>query len=204
MRPGTYDDPHAPLARTRPAWTTRPGGRAPRGRGPRSSLVLGVLVLAAVVSTRWVRLNLSPSVPVGVYRLARLAPPLARGTLVVLPVPVAVRPWRQGWAPLLKPVAAVAGDEVCVREGALVVRGASYGPVYVEADGKPLPHLEGCQVVPEGTVFLASAAPRSLDGRYWSMTPIADLTARALPLWTWRRRGARPHSKASNNLSDGG
>jgi len=39
-----------------------------------------VLVLAAVVSTRWVRLNLSPSVPVGLYQLERLAPPLARGT----------------------------------------------------------------------------------------------------------------------------
>ena len=42
---------------------------ARRVRGRRSSLVLGVLVLTAVVSTRWVRLNLSPSVPVGLYGL---------------------------------------------------------------------------------------------------------------------------------------
>ena len=175
------DAPHVHSARQRPAWTTRL-----RGQRPRSSLVFGVLVLAAVVSTRWVRLNLSPSVPVGVYRLARLAPPLARGTLVVLPVPVAVRPWRQGWAPLLKPVAAVAGDEVCVQEGALWVAGASYGPVYTEAHGQRLPHLEGCQVVPEGAVLLASAVPKSLDGRYFGLTRIAEVTARAVPLWTWR------------------
>ena len=182
----TRSDLQAQAAATRAARPTSGAGPPPGGRPRRSTLVLGVLVLAAVVSTRWVRLNLSPSVPVGVYRLARLAPPLARGTLVVLPVPVAVRPWRQGWAPLLKPVAAVAGDEVCVQEGALWVAGTSYGPVYAEADGKPLPHLEGCQVVPEGAVLLASAVPKSLDGRYFGLTRIAEVTARAVLLWTWR------------------
>jgi len=149
--------------------------------------VLGVLVLAAVVSTRWVRLNLSPSVPVGVYRLERLAPPLARGTLVLLPVPVAVHPWHSRWTPLLKPIAAVAGEEVCVQQGALWVGEQWYGPVYGAAHSKPLPQLEGCQVVPEGAVFLASPAPRSLDGRYWGMTRVSDLTAQAVPLWTWER-----------------
>jgi len=88
------DDTHAHVVRKRPAWTTRPGGRPPR-----RSLVFGVLVLAAVVSTRWVRLNLSPSVPRGVYRLAAVSPPLARGTLVVLPVPRAVRRWHSRWQP---------------------------------------------------------------------------------------------------------
>jgi conjugative transfer signal peptidase TraF len=187
MKSGVSDDRHTDVARQRPAWTMRPGGRAPRGRCPRSTLVLGVLVLAAVVSTRWVRLNLSPSVPVGVYRLARLAPPLARGTLVVLPVPVAVRPWHRAWAPLLKPVAAVAGDEVCVQERTLWVAGASYGPVYATAQGQVLPQLAGCQTVPEAHVLLASDAPRSLDGRYFGLTRIADLTAQAVPVWTWRK-----------------
>ena len=110
---------------------------------------------------------------------------IPRGTLVLLPVPVAVRPWHRAWAPLLKPVAAVAGDEVCVQERTLWVAGTSYGPVYEEADGKSLPHLEGCQTVPEAQVLLASAAPRSLDGRYFGLTRIADLTARAVPVWTW-------------------
>jgi conjugative transfer signal peptidase TraF len=148
--------------------------------------VLGVLVLTAVVSTRWVRLNLSSSVPLGFYRLERLAPPLQRGTLVVLPVPVAVRPWLAWWRPLLKPVAALAGDEVCNVEGTLVIHGVSYGPIYPEAEGRPLPHLDGCQVVPDGTVFLASHAPRSLDSRYFSFVAISTLTAHAVPLWTWR------------------
>jgi conjugative transfer signal peptidase TraF len=185
MTPGV-DDPHAPIARTRPAWTTRPGGRAPR---PHSSLVLGVLVLAAVVSTRWVRVNVSPSAPLGLYRLAAVAPPLAYGTLVVLPVPPAVQRWHSAWLPLLKPIAAMPGDLVCTSAAGLWIEGQAYGPMYLEAGGAPLPRLQGCVRVPAGAVFLASPAPRSLDGRYFGMTPVADLTARALPLLTW---GADP------------
>jgi conjugative transfer signal peptidase TraF len=146
--------------------------------------VLGVLVLAAVVSTRWVRLNLSPSVPYGLYLLRPVPAPLARGTLVLLPVPVAVRAWQ--WRPLLKPVAAIAGDEVCIHDSGLWIAGQWYGEVYSEAHGKGLPHQGGCQVVPEGAVFLASTQPKSLDGRYFGMTPTATLMARAVPLLIWR------------------
>ena len=151
------DAPHVPSARQRPAWTTRP-----EGRRSRSSLVLGVLVLAAVVSTRWVRLNCSPSVPRGVYRLAAVSPPLTRGTLVVLPVPPAVQRWHSRWQPLLKPIAALAGDLVCAQADGLWIAGQAYGPVYPEAGGAPLPRLQGCVRVPAGAVFLASPAPRSL------------------------------------------
>lgn len=82
MKPGTYDDTHAPIARKRVAGPTRPGGRAPRSQ---SSLVLGVLVLAAVVSTRWVRVNVSPSAPLGLYRLAGVT---AVATLTAQAVPM--------------------------------------------------------------------------------------------------------------------
>ena len=44
------DNPHAHIASKRLAWTTRPGGHGPRAQCTRGSLVLGVLVLAAVVS----------------------------------------------------------------------------------------------------------------------------------------------------------
>ena len=44
----------------------------------------------------------------------------------------------------------------------------------------------GCLTVQPGEVFLASQTPRSLDGRYFGMTRIRDLTAQAVPLWIWR------------------
>jgi type IV secretory pathway protease TraF len=106
--------------------------------------------------------------------------------LVVLPVPATVQAWHSRWVPLLKPVAAMAGAAVCVREEGLWVEGLWYGPVLHEAAGQPLPHLQGCLTVPDGAVFLASQVPHSLDGRYFGMTPVVDITARAIPLLTWR------------------
>jgi len=121
-----------------------------------------------------------------VYRLAAVSTLLARGTLVVLPVPAGVRPWQPAWVPLLKPVAAVAGDMVCVWDEGLWVEGQWYGSVLHEAWGTPLPRVRGCMRVQAGDVFLASQAPRSLDGRYFGMTPVSTIAARAIPLLTWR------------------
>ena len=180
MTPGV-DAPHAHRARKRPAWTTRPGGRRPW-----SSLVLGVLVLAAVVGTRWVRLNLSPSVPLGLYRLTAVPEVLTRGMLVLLPVPASVQPWLSPWRPLLKPIAGLPDDRACNVADALVIEGVSYGPIYRDAHGRALPSWQGCLTVQPGEVFLASQTPRSLDGRYFGMTRIRDLTAQAVPLWIWR------------------
>jgi conjugative transfer signal peptidase TraF len=160
---------------------------ARRVRGRRSSLVLGVLVLTAVVSTRWVRLNLSPSLPVGLYRLTAVPAEVTRGTLVVLPVPTRVLHVWSSWIPLLKPVAGVPGDVVCAQEGRVAVNGSDYGPIYLESHDRPLPYLEtGCRPVPAGMVFLASQAPKSLDGRYFGMIPVERLTATATPLLLWR------------------
>src|SRR5215471_5291976 len=166
-------------------------GSGPRGRrgprGPRSSLVLGVLVLAAVVSTRWVRLNMSQSAPGGFYWLAPVEVPLMRETLVVLPVPPSVQPWLSRWTKLLKPVAGVPGDSVCIAEHHLFINGWWHGQILEEAHGKPLPQLpDGCQTVPEGHVFLATPFSRSIDSRYFGMVPVTALTAAAKPLLTWR------------------
>lgn len=198
MQPGASDDIDTHVARARPAGTTRPGWRARRTAPPgwdtpahgarrrRSSVVLGGLVLAAVLSTRWVRVNLSPSVPRGVYRLAAVREPLTRGTLVVVPVPPSVQGFWSSWVPLLKPIAGLPGDQACVLEETLWIQNVSYGPVLTASHGHPVPHVEGCLVVQAGEVFLASSKPRSLDSRYYGPIPVAALTAQATPLLTWR------------------
>lgn len=155
----------------------------PRLAWDRWTLVLAGLLLGAVGGTHWVRLNVSPSVPRGFYWVTAVPMEVTSGMLVVLPVPVALRQWQT--MPLLKPVAAVAGEMICWDAGRLWVHGEDYGPDVpgVTAVWHPDP---GCVPVPRATVFLASPVPRSLDGRYMGVTRIADLTARALPLWTWR------------------
>ncbi len=151
--------PGAAAARPTPGAWAWPAGTPPGWR----RLVLGGLVLAAVLSTRWVRLNGSPSVPLGLYRLAAVREPLTRGTLVVLP-----------------------GDVVCLWDEGVWIEGQWYGPIYEEAAHKPLPKLRGCLLVKPGDVFLASPKPRSLDARYFGPTPITGLTAKAMPVLPWR------------------
>jgi type IV secretory pathway protease TraF len=97
-----------------------------------------------------------------------------------------VRPWHSAWLPRLKPIAALPGDLVCTSDEGMWIEGQAYGPLYPEAGGVPLPRLRGCVRVPAGSVFLASPAPRSLDGRYFGVTPVSTITAQAIPLLTWR------------------
>jgi type IV secretory pathway protease TraF len=170
MQPGMSGDTHA---------------HAARARRLRRSLMLGVLALTAVASTRWLRVTISPSVPLGLDRLAPMPTSLPRGTLVLLPVPPAIRPWPSAWLPLLTPVAAVAGATVCVDDEGLWVAGVSYGRGCREAQGHARPRMQGCHEIQDGAVLLARPAPRSLDGRSFGPTPVVALTVQALPLITW-------------------
>ncbi len=152
----------------------------------RSTAVLAGLILAAVVSTRWLRVNVSASVPLGLYGLRPVPAQLARGDLVLLDVPASMWPWHSRFLPLLKPISGVPGDQVCNRDGVLWIDAVSYGPVLQTAHGRPLPQLQGCLVVQAGEVFLASPIAHSLDSRYFSPVPLAAIRAVAVPLVTWR------------------
>ena len=166
-----------------PMTTTQP--RTRRWYTWRDLLALSIL-LALIGSTHWLTFNISPSVPVGLYRFVPIEGLVHRGDLLHLP---AVR-FGHSWfyrrlIPLLKPVAAVPGEEVCVQPEGLWVQGKPYGVVYTEHRGGPIPVFWGCHVVGVGEVFVASHEDRSLDGRYFGMTRVED-ARRVVPLWTWR------------------
>ena len=152
----------------------------------RSTRFLAGFVLVVVCTLPWWRLNLTASAPRGLWLRWSVPPVVERGMWVTLPAPASIQPWYPSWAPLLKPVAAVAGEQVCVREETLWIRQQAYGRVYQhDATGQPLPHLTGCVTVGRGEVFLASRAPQSLDSRYFRAVPVSALTAQATPLVTW-------------------
>ena len=138
-------------------------------------LVLVPLSLLAA-GTSYVRLNISPSLPYGLYRMRSVASPLTRGMLVIVHVPG----WSARTVPFLKPVAAVAGEWVCRVGPTLVIHGEDYGPVHARWRGQSLPWSVGsetCVMVPPGHVFLASRAPQSLDSRYFGPVAITQLSA---------------------------
>jgi type IV secretory pathway protease TraF len=160
--------------------------RVPRRRFPtlRDYSFAGI-VLALAVSTHWGTINISPSVPMGLYGFVRTDVPLQHGDIVQIPAVPFGHPWPYTWLPLLKPIAGLPGDEVCVHHEGLWVQGEFYGAVYQEHKGKPLPVFWGCHEVEDGEVFVASHEDKSLDGRYFGMTHAEDVL-RVVPVWTWR------------------
>lgn len=137
--------------------------------------------------------NVTASVPIGLYRVLPDETP-GRGELVaVRPLPtlaryMASRRYVEAGALLVKPVAAVAGQQVC-RTGATVTIDDETVAIARTADrmGRPLPVWAGCRPLSAGTVFLlAPAVPASFDGRYFGPVATSAVVGRALPLWTWQ------------------
>lgn len=162
---------------------------------------MAAVVGSLLLSLCWFRFNVEPSVPRGVYRLHAIRAPLTRGMLVVLPVPESVQRWHARWVPLLKPIAAVAGEVVCVDDDGLHIGMEAYGRVYTEAGGEHLPHMTGCLTVGDGEVFVASKTYRSLDSRYFGPVKIADLAAWATPVLVWRSPWIRNASEGDKHGS---
>jgi conjugative transfer signal peptidase TraF len=135
--------------------------------------------------------NASASAPIGLYRIQPDAdPPL--GTLVAIAPPphlgrwMAVRGYLGENVPLLKHVAAKAGQRVC-RIGSVVNVDGRPAAVALMHDraGRPLPVWGGCRTLGAGELLLLNPAhPDSLDGRYFGPLPASTVLGRAVPILT--------------------
>ena len=162
---------------------------------------LGVLALAAavvgVVHAAGLRLNLTPSVPRGVYLLRPGVP--SRGDLVAacLPIEAAALGRQRGYlgtgacagasAPVLKFVAAAAGD--IVEMGTDVrVNGAYLQPAPPLEDrvGRRLyPYATGRHQLSRDQLWLFSPTTQSWDSRFFGPVPVDNVLGVVRPLCTW-------------------
>ena len=92
--------------------------------------------------------------------------------------------------PLLKRVAAVAGQTVCERDGEVSIDGRAVARALpVDGRGRTLAAWSGCGRLPTGEIFvLIPSVPTSLHGRYFGPTPIRAVIGRVTPLWLPGRR----------------
>lgn len=136
--------------------------------------------------------NGTASVPIGLYALH---PPTAVkvGDLVVDEPPdqlatyMATRQYLPLKRPLLKYVGAISGQTVC-RDGSVISIDGLAVATALGSDhaNRPLPSWQGCYRLKLGQVFLLNpTVAASFDGRYFGVLPLASITARAAPLWTW-------------------
>jgi conjugative transfer signal peptidase TraF len=127
--------------------------------------------------------------PRGLY-LVVPARRFAVGDIVLLDPPAAVAPmmlerrWIGAGMKLMKPVAALAGDEVCLRDGGVFVNGRQRGPVQrSDRAGRPLPRLALCRRLVGDEAFLLSVfTASSFDSRYFGPVSTSQLQGRAIPL----------------------
>lgn len=162
----------------------------------------GALLLRGGFALAGVRLlrNVSPSLPLGLYLTRPLGPVTPGQTVCVRAADAAAPPalraaalggrdggsWRR--EPLIKLVAAVAGDRVTYEGDQVCVNGrplAHSTMRSIDREGIRLPHPTYPLVIAPGEVWLASRHPDGFDSRYFGAASIRALDCQATPLWLW-------------------
>jgi len=157
--------------------------------------------LAAIAYFGGFRLNLTPSEPLGLWRIVALQRPVETGDLVfICPPPIAsfeearrrgyVRRGLcpDGFAPLIKTVAALPGQHIEIGAN-VTVDGRPLALSIVRAsdgEGRPItPSKTG--IVPLRNLFLHSSFASSYDSRYFGPVPDTGLLGLALPVLTFHQ-----------------
>ena len=162
-------------------------------------MAVAILVSVMVAYSAGIRFTLTPSMPIGFYRL--VDEPLAKGTIVTFCPPA----WAADFAlkrgylhrgscdggteSLGKYILAVPGDTLVARPEGLTLNGeAILGSAIYYRDrlGRELMHIPfGQHIVGSDSLFLFSGLhPRSFDSRYFGPVPRSSIISAARPLWT--------------------
>ncbi|HEX4096961.1 MAG TPA: S26 family signal peptidase [Caulobacteraceae bacterium] len=118
-------------------------------------------------------INTTPSEPIGLYHITGETP--AVGRIIAFKVPSTAFPYADRHlpylrrVPLLKAIAAAAGDRVCTTTGRLVIDGRDRAAIArVDGEGRALPRWIACRTLAPGEVFVfSSRVPNSFDSRYF-------------------------------------
>lgn len=166
---------------------------------PTTIVVASLAILAmltGVVFVAGLRVNLTPSYPLGLWRIEPFARDVAAGDRIFIcppsnPAFIAARERGYlgrglcpGWfSPLIKTVVAVSGQHVVI-DGDIAVDGihlahSSVRPV--DGEGRALTPSPG-GIVPSGQLFVLSEFAGSYDSRYFGPIPAAGVLGLARPL----------------------
>jgi conjugative transfer signal peptidase TraF len=137
--------------------------------------------------------NASPSATIGLYAVGT-ARGARTGDIVVAwaPAPARRMAAERGYlplnVPLVKPVAAVAGDRVCAKGSRILVNNRAIAVRRArDPSGRAMPSWSGCARLKRGELFLVSSGhPLAFDGRYFGVTSAAQVIGTARLLWRSR------------------
>ncbi|MCZ7448177.1 conjugative transfer signal peptidase TraF [Rhizobium rhizogenes] len=162
-----------------------------------AAFIVGGSVAAAIIGGY--RINLTPSEPLGLWRIVALDRPASAGDLVFIcppQTPVMQEGRERGYlrsgtcpsavAPLIKTVIAIAGQQVEIGTGVTVDGRPVPFSARTARDGKgrPMKSWSG-GIVPEKSVFLHSPFRGSYDSRYFGPLPASGILGLAQPVLTY-------------------
>lgn len=164
-----------------------------------SSVGLFTLGLIVLLGGQGFRFNLTPSEPLGLWRIVEPDRPVLVGDLIFI-CPPATGEMREARArgylrvglcagrvaPLIKTVVATSGHVIEIHDDVRIDgRPLSHSRV-ARADGqrREMVHYDG-GVVPPGAVFLHSEFPGSFDSRYFGPLPMDGILGLAQEVWTY-------------------
>lgn len=166
----------------------------------RFTVYVGVMMSVFMVCGLGVRLNATPSIPVGVYRLTN--EPIVKGAYVLFcPRPAAVFDMAKargylgsgycpgGYGHLMKKILAVQDDVVSIGTDGVQVNGQLLPlsePIKLDEAGRPLPNYYASWVLTSYEVLVMSDSNRgSFDGRYFGLIQRSQIEGVIRPVFTW-------------------
>jgi conjugative transfer signal peptidase TraF len=155
-------------------------------------LLTAFLASIVVCAAADLRINTSPSIPCGVYRLTHGTPRI--GDIISFTPPksaVFKMALKRGYffGQIMKRVAATNGDRVAVDEGGVSVNGTLWpnsAPQTNDPEGRSLPVLRFSETLNSERLLLMSDADRlGFDARYFGLISRHIISGVAVPVFTW-------------------
>ena len=152
--------------------------------------VLSIVIIALINPAPRLLWNASASAPIGLYAIHPTHDPRIGEQVAILPPEplarwMATRHYVPLGIPLLKHVAAKAGQQICRHGVHVLIDGKVVATAKLhDSRGRPMPGWRGCKRLRTGELFLLNpSAPDSLDSRYFGPLPAARLLGAAQPLF---------------------
>lgn len=148
-----------------------------------------VLLTIGQYLDRRLLVNLTPSLPYGLYWRMEEAPTVRRGLIYELTAPDAMVPFLSAKlgplaprAHLLKEVMGVPGDLVCWSWEEMSINNRQ---VFTRLPNQPLPPQVGCRRLGAEEVVVTGMHPDSCDSRYIGAIDMRRVLYRVVPVFTW-------------------
>ena len=160
-----------------------------------------LLAGAALLYGAGIRVNTTPSIPQGVYRISDA--PIERGAYVIFCPPNAAvfdEARKRGYigagfcpggvGQMMKKVLAAKGDRITVRDDGVRINGDIVPlsvPLNADGAGRPLPryHPTGEPLPPAEFLLMSDVTDKSFDSRYFGPIHATQIRGVLRPLFTW-------------------